>query len=1254
MCKTKKPSQRAALFAVLIGILIMGITLFVPPVLGSADNGEYASIIEGNGLYKLDRGKKDEYFSYASVKYGVNQYYTEQKTNFSSQNLFIQVAKGLNWIFAKDKTTFDIRFYGCLLGLYLLGALYLIVEYMAGKFPKGKYLIAVSSILIFCDTAYLTWFLSFYPESVIYPSLLMTIACILQLSRDYHRHSILFVLLIMSGGILVTISPKTMLWGSVVGGFFLLLLYGWKKKKYLKLFSKEKEKSCGIILAVLAVLSIGTGLIFQVLNGQIERTEQYHSMTKGMMMASQNPEETMDFFGINRSYSLLDGSSAYERYPAIDIQDKILEKDFYSKYGTGKILFYYFSHPDAFSKMIQLIVNQAYTIHSDTGGNYDREAGKEPGTKTDFFKVYSNLKEKYTPRALGFLLILIVLFWISNRKDWWSRVVFLYLVIAGLCVMLDVIVRTGVAGAARHLFFYNIIFDLLIFFLFSQLLEWLCERWKRKNHKKQIIELLGFSILMTGCKQDIRVQKIVKYAPVKEYSVNGEKDERETICYQFIRNQMMKNGGIYTGYLKTDGSRELAGGHEVLGESEGLMLRYAVQADDKELYREIKEYIASTLQQENYLSYRVDQEGTPMAVNACVDDLRIIRGLFEGGDQELALQYAKQLKSTNLKKGLLVDYYTADNKKSSDEMTLCYGDLIAMDYLAGQNEEWKEIQKKTEEVMLGGYLGDSFPFFQTRYQVKKKEYKSDTIFMVEALLTAYHLAEAGKCPQATIDWLEQTLNNGEVYGKYTITGEPVDKVESTAIYAICVLIGQQTGNKEIVQNASERLKSFQVMEKESEVYGAFADSATLSVHSFDNLMALLALRTTAVEKEQMTKESKMADTILICSKKERNLLEPLIKNCGKRSDYRSENEITREMVSSYKYVITTSETVGEKVPSGNKLFCIGTSKAIGIADQLNYHKMAYVSFAFHDFTQTEEKREQLFYVDHSVKGHCYGTMELMTDKGVPYSIVSGNFGYASYVKDKDLSTIALCCALRDFLEIPEIEGKFYVMIDEVYPFNNAKMLVKMGEELYENGIPYILRVMPVYDNLGYPEFKEWTKRLSYLQTKNGTIVLHEPVDTKETDLEEISLESKLMRAENALKNGGVLLYPMETTPLRIDLDFLKRVKGKTRNFESFPVDTVLVLPVYDNAEEWEKSLEFLRDKWLTVADYRYNYKKEAPVYQEEKQKEYVYREKAEVSMKGFFDRSNKILLFLVGIAVAIFIIILINSRRIYKNKFRKR
>lgn len=780
---------------------------------------------------------------------------------------------------------------------------------------------------------------------------------------------------------------------------------------------------------------------------------------------------------------------------------------------------------------------------------------------------------------------------------------------------------------------------------------------KRAKVKGGIL-VLWFCMLMIGCigcKEKEYEPEITEFAPYAAYETDGEKGEQEKLCYEFLTSRMMEHGGIFTEFLETNHEKELAGGHEVLAESEGLMLRYAVQTGDRELYEEVREYILGVLAQENYLSYRADQQGTPMEVNACVDDLRIIRGFYEGGDKGLAIRFAQQLKETNFKEGLLVDFYSAKEKKSGSEMTLCYGDLAAMEYLAKENDEWKELQENTEKVLLKGYLGDSFPFFQRRYQVEKKEYSSDEIFMVEALLTAYHLAEVGKCPQATVDWLENALEQGAVYGTYTVDGEPLEEMESTAVYALCALIGRQTGNKNVAVRALGKLLGFQVMEEDSPVYGAFANAATLSAHSFDNLTALLALRTETVKKE--AEELERTDILLICSEEEQKQLEAIIKSTGKTADAIRPSEVTGEILNRYSYVITTSQEAGErlpkKLPKGKKLFCIGTERAVGMEKELCYQTENHAVFRLKEFTQQSKKLRPLFYIAPPYQGNSYGSLEFTDGRKVPYSVVTSFYGFASYVPGNDLSAMALHLAFCDFFGIPESKGELYVMIDEIYPFGSEDRLVAMGEDLYENGIPFILRVMPVHENLSYPEFERWTSCLSYLQTIGGTVVLHDPVHAEKADYEDSDLAAKRSYAKSSLENSGVAVHAMESAFLEMDLDFLREVRGEARNLEAFPADIMLILPVYQEEKEWKKSLRLLRDRWITAADYGSDdggLTIEKP--KDGKQEDFVYRETTEGTMKGFFDKSNRILLVIVSVTVVIFLILLANSSRIYKKKFK--
>jgi hypothetical protein len=177
------------------------------------------------------------------------------------------------------------------------------------------------------------------------------------------------------------------------------------------------------------------------------------------------------------------------------------------------------------------------------------------------------------------------------------------------------------------------------------------------------------------------------------------------------------------------------------------------------------------------------------------------------------------------------------------QCTLCYSDFKTMERLGEQDSRWLKVEKRMLAVVNDGYISNEFPFYKKNFQPDKKQYSDTKINMVEALLTALHLSEVDKCPPETVTWLQEKLNSGgSIYGEYTEHGKPSTKVESTAVYALCALIGISERRSDIVLAAMDKLYALQITDKQSELYGAFADAASGTAYSFDNLMALTALR----------------------------------------------------------------------------------------------------------------------------------------------------------------------------------------------------------------------------------------------------------------------------------------------------------------------------------------------------------------------------------------------------------------------------
>ena len=357
----------------------------------------------------------------------------------------------------------------------------------------------------------------------------------------------------------------------------------------------------------------------------------------------------------------------------------------------------------------------------------------------------------------------------------------------------------------------------------------------------RMLPVLIAAALLAGCTQSGGVLRTVP--PV---------GEGEAACLAFVQEKLTGDGGIHTNYLRGSQSGELAAGHEVLSESQGLMLLYYAATADRWWFETTLAFVQEKLDSGTLLSYRIGEDGAPFPLNASVDDLRIIHGLLEGAAvfsepdyRRLGSLYAGRLYQTNVENDILLDFYDETYQIAGRVSTLCFADLQTMQQLGKRDKRWKKVEKKMRQILLDGYLGDAFPFFETRYLPDAGSYSSERVRMVEALLTALHLSQVEACPPQTLRWLEESLPDGAVFGEYTIEGEPASAVESTAVYALCALLGISENSPALVQAAVSKLSAFQVTDPQSKLYGAFANAATKEAFSFDNLMALSALRAQA-------------------------------------------------------------------------------------------------------------------------------------------------------------------------------------------------------------------------------------------------------------------------------------------------------------------------------------------------------------------------------------------------------------------------
>lgn len=314
--------------------------------------------------------------------------------------------------------------------------------------------------------------------------------------------------------------------------------------------------------------------------------------------------------------------------------------------------------------------------------------------------------------------------------------------------------------------------------------------------------------------------------------------------YTFLTEQMMnKEGGIYTTLQATNDPHPT--NHDVLSESQGLMMEYALIQKDQDLFDQVFGYAQKYLSKDGLFLWYNAADGQPTS-NAFIDDLRIYGALLQaqkqwgGYEQELAA-LEKALCQYNLNDQGWVDFYDFKQKKQSDTFSLCYGDLKTLETLA-QRTGNETLYSQTKQQILNGYISDDFPLFYASWSYKENAYSQEPLHMGEAMVTLYHLAKANLLPKTSEMWLEEQLENKGLFAMVQIDGKVVEGsgYESTGVYALAALIGMECQNARITTLAIDRMNHLRIFDETSPYDGAFGESDGSGIYSFDQCLALKA------------------------------------------------------------------------------------------------------------------------------------------------------------------------------------------------------------------------------------------------------------------------------------------------------------------------------------------------------------------------------------------------------------------------------
>lgn len=463
--KLLEPRAAAALAA----FLIMTIAIVFIPV-GVANNGELDRIMLENGLYSLQSTDADAYFGYFVKDFGVGEYYNDyiDKTgSFSSQKPFIIAAVALDRLFTGDDGVFDVRFYGFLQVLLCAFAIFLFVDYLSyGKKKLTGYLIAGLVVFLLADTGYTAYFNSFYPNGLEYVFFLVAITSVFLIKQRRYNRFLLSALYGVSSFVFLFARTRNAWAGLILAVLSLLLVIPRKERR------GRQDKIFNRVLIAIAALLFAASLTALIITPQrVANIHKYNAMARGTLKTSQSAEQTLDDFNLYRQFALLNDTTFYDKYPVAFVDGEQFSADFYEQFGFLDIAAYYVKNPAQFYEMLKFSLANAYTIRPQSTGNFLKEAGRPPGAQTQFFTLYSTLKDLLVPRTAGVFYVWLALLYFFYIRSEYNVKIMTAITLIGISQIMIAIIGSGDADMTRNMFLYGVVFDFLNLLMLSSSLN---------------------------------------------------------------------------------------------------------------------------------------------------------------------------------------------------------------------------------------------------------------------------------------------------------------------------------------------------------------------------------------------------------------------------------------------------------------------------------------------------------------------------------------------------------------------------------------------------------------------------------------------------------------------------------------------------------------------------------------------------------------------------------------------------------------
>ncbi len=441
--------------------------IFIPPVTGLADNGDFVRIADKVGI---SQGNDKQYMKFINLVFPIQPKYNV-KGYQSSEMIFVLLSVGLNGLLFHDGL-FHLNLLAGLHAIALLLALGILAYGVSGVVGRQKWVIYALVLLFFTDVGYIVYLNSLYsePSTMIFLALTIGIVfCILRRMPKGEVSIVWFMAYFISSMLFVLAKPQNAAMGVLLALFGYRLMILARPKGISVSWTKLIGGLIGLGMVAGSFLFFAFGLPRYYRSGDL-----WNSVFLEIVGRSNTPEQDLNELGLPATMIIYKGTYAFSE----GVNRNIYE-DFQHSWLYFRILRFYILHPMRLIDLVEISAPSTFNLQPPNLGNFDSSSGFKSYAKSTKLVLWSGLSRIVLPGSIWTLLILFlvnlgagivkVIKFDHKPSDRLISELHLTLTLMALVQFFTVLLAEGTFELVKHMYLFNILIDCTLVFLIAYL-----------------------------------------------------------------------------------------------------------------------------------------------------------------------------------------------------------------------------------------------------------------------------------------------------------------------------------------------------------------------------------------------------------------------------------------------------------------------------------------------------------------------------------------------------------------------------------------------------------------------------------------------------------------------------------------------------------------------------------------------------------------------------------------------------------------